>query len=292
MMPEIPAPLNLDDLKAAADFHYLLDTFRDVLVDLGEAEIAAALPWGDRHDPTAEPNDPDRLTQALSIAFRLATLSEENATAQYRRSRESADGPTATSGSWGRILSDLGAAGMEPATIAAQLGRIAVEPVLTAHPTEAKRATVLEQHRELYLLLVSRENQMWTPQEQTEIDTDLRAMLERLWRTGRSSWNGPRSPMSSGMSRTIWLGSSLTWFPAWTAGFVPLGSRWVSTWACWTAQHCPSCASAPGSEGTGMAILSSRPMSPNAHCALSATERLRCSTASCSSSQPISACPT
>ena len=56
--------------------------------------------------------------------------------------------------------------------------------MLTAHPTEAKRATVLEQHRELYLLLVSRENQMWTPQEQAEIDADLRAMLERLWRTG------------------------------------------------------------------------------------------------------------
>ncbi len=184
MVPEIPAPLNLDELKAAADFHYLLDAFRDVLVDLGEAEIAAALPWGDRHDPTSEPNDPDRLTQALSIAFRLATLSEENAAAQYRRSRESADGPTAISGSWGRILSDLREAGHEPATIAAQLGRIAVEPVLTAHPTEAKRATVLEQHRELYLLLVSRENQMWTPQEQAEIDADLRAMLERLWRTG------------------------------------------------------------------------------------------------------------
>ena len=183
-MPEIPAPLNMDDRKAASDFHYLLDTFRDVLVDLGEAEIAAALPWGDRHNSAAEPDDPDRLTQALSIAFRLATLSEENAAAQYRRSRESADGPTAISGSWGRILSDLREAGHNATAIAAQLGRITVEPVLTAHPTEAKRATVLEQHRELYLLLVSRESQMWTPHEQAEIDADLRAILERLWRTG------------------------------------------------------------------------------------------------------------
>ena len=225
-MPEIPAPLNLDDLKAAADFHYLLDAFRDVLVDLGEAEIAAALPWGDRHDQAAEPNNPDRFTQALSIAFRLATLSEENAAAQYRRSRESADGPTAISGSWGRILSDLGEAGHEPAAIAGQLGRIAVEPVLTAHPTEAKRATVLEQHRELYLLLVSRENQMWTPQEQSEIDTDLRAMLERLWRTGEIFLERPDVadefrnvthylagvfphvvPRLDGRLRTAWLGA-------------------------------------------------------------------------------------
>ena len=180
----IPAPLNVDEQKAADDFSYLLDAFRDVLVDLGEAEIAAALPWGDRHDPSAEPDDPDRLTQALSIAFRLATLSEENAAAQFRKSRESADGLAAVSGSWGRILSDLREAGHEPAAIATQLGRIVVEPVLTAHPTEAKRATVLEQHRALYLLLVSREKRTWTPAEEVETDADLRAMLERLWRTG------------------------------------------------------------------------------------------------------------
>ncbi|MBK8802829.1 MAG: phosphoenolpyruvate carboxylase [Fibrobacteres bacterium] len=43
------------------------------------------------------------------------------------------------------------------------MAEISVEPVLTAHPTEAKRATVLEQHRELYLLLVKLENRMWTP---------------------------------------------------------------------------------------------------------------------------------
>ncbi len=183
-MVEIPAPLTLDDRKAAADFQYLLDAFRDVLIELGEPDVAAALPWGDRHDPAVVPADQDRLTQALSIAFRLATLSEENAAAQFRRARESADGPTAISGSWGRILSELRKAGHEPAAIAESLGRIVVEPVLTAHPTEAKRATVLEQHRELYRLLVSRENQMWTPQEQEALDGDLRAMLERLWRTG------------------------------------------------------------------------------------------------------------
>ncbi len=183
-MPGIPAPLNLDDQKAAADFAYLLDAFRDVLIDLGEVAIAAALPWGDRHDPSVVPDDPDRLTQALSIAFRLATLSEENAAAQHRRSEESAAGPAAISGTWGRILSDLRDGGREPSDLAARLGDIAVEPVLTAHPTEAKRATVLEQHRELYLLLVSRENQMWTPREQAGLDADLRAMLERLWRTG------------------------------------------------------------------------------------------------------------
>ena len=258
-MVEIPAPLNLDDQKAAADFGYLLDAFRDVLVGLGQSEIAAALPWGDRHDPSAAPDDPDRLTQALSIAFRLLTLSEENAAAQFRRGRESADGPAAISGSWGRILTDLRQAGHEIAAIAARLGDIVVEPVLTAHPTEAKRATVLEQHRELYLLLVSRENQMWTPQEQDEIDADLRARLERLWRTGEIFLERPDIAdefrnVADYLARVFpevvpRLDSRLR--AAWAAaGLIP----WRSTVRCSRRSD-----SGPGWVGTGTATPSSRP---------------------------------
>ena len=44
--------------------------------------------------------------------------------------------------------------------------------MLTAHPTEAKRRTVLDHHRALYRLLVEMENTMWTGTE--------RAAFERL----------------------------------------------------------------------------------------------------------------
>ena len=43
---------------------------------------------------------------------------------------------------------------------------------------------MLEQHRQLYLLLVKRENQMWTPLEQLEIRNEIKVVMERLWRTG------------------------------------------------------------------------------------------------------------
>ena len=59
-----------------------------------------------------------------------------------------------------------------------------VDLVLTAHPTEAKRAIVLEHHRRLYLLLVKRENQMWTPYEQQAIREEIKTLLSLLWRTG------------------------------------------------------------------------------------------------------------
>ena len=181
-MPQIPAPMNLDPQKVDADFAFLQDAFREVLYELGAGDVADALPWGG--DAAAGDIDDGQLTKALSIASRLAVLAEENAAAQHRRQLQSAHGLDAVSGLWGRTLSDLVAAGHDVESIAAGLQLVHVEPVLTAHPTEAKRATVLEQHRTLYLLLVARENQMWTPEEQASIRSEIKAALERLWRTG------------------------------------------------------------------------------------------------------------
>ena len=87
-------------------------------------------------------------------------------------------------GSWGQILKQLHTQGLTDAAIAAVFPQIRVEPVLTAHPTEAKRATVLEHYRTLYLLLVRRENQVWTQLERQAIRDDVKAIVERLWRTG------------------------------------------------------------------------------------------------------------
>ena len=75
-------------------------------------------------------------------------------------------------------------AGLTGEQIATRLPYLWVEPVLTAHPTEAKRPTVLDHHREFYLLLLRRENQMWTPSEQERIRQEIITILERLWRTG------------------------------------------------------------------------------------------------------------
>jgi phosphoenolpyruvate carboxylase len=122
--------------------------------------------------------------QAYSIAFQLLNMVEENASAQSKRLREDKHGLASDPGSWGRALRALADAGLTDKQIAKRLNRMRVEPVLTAHPTEAKRATVLEIHREIYKLLVRRENNMWTAAEQRAIREEIKVALERLWRTG------------------------------------------------------------------------------------------------------------
>jgi phosphoenolpyruvate carboxylase len=126
----------------------------------------------------------NRAAQAQSIAFQLLNLAEENAATQRRRRIETHLGLSHEAGTWGHVFERLQELGLTGPQIAEALPEMRVEPVLTAHPTEAKRATVLACHRELYVLLVKLENKMWTPHEQRAIRHEIKTVLERLWRAG------------------------------------------------------------------------------------------------------------
>jgi phosphoenolpyruvate carboxylase len=166
--------------KVGQDFVFVLGCFRDLLAELGEVDLAAALA-GDG----SPPGPPSlRFGMMCSIAFQLLNMVEENAGLQARRAGETAHGLAHEPGLWGSTLERLRARGAEVDDIEALLPAIRVEPVLTAHPTEAKRATVLEIHRQLFLRLLDRENTMWTPQEQERIREGITVLLEQLWRTG------------------------------------------------------------------------------------------------------------
>ena len=176
--------------KIHEDLSFLMHCFREVLEELGEQDLAKRLPWISNVTISDRPNP--RLSQAYSVAFQLLNMVEENVAAQVRRSRESDLGLASEPGLWAYQLERLKKAGLSEDQIAQRLPYIRVEPVLTAHPTEAKRLAVLEQHRALYLLLVQRENRMYTPQEQAAIRDEIKVTLERLWRTGEVHRTKPR----------------------------------------------------------------------------------------------------
>src|SRR5581483_8337692 len=137
-----------------------------VLEEAGESALARCLPWGE-HDCAAPAGVPrERVVQAYSIAFQILSMVEQNAAIQHQRDTERRDGLAAMQALWGQCLRQTADAGVAPEEIAAALGDMKIELVLTAHPTEAKRTIVLEHHRSLYLALVRRENPVWTPYEQ------------------------------------------------------------------------------------------------------------------------------
>lgn len=172
--------------KIAEDLKFLMDCLEEVLREQGDNELADLLPWRENGQEIQQDEVfLDRLGQLYSIAFQMLNMVEENVSAQMRRIGESqSDDAYRESGLWDYQFDRLKELGVEVGEIRDSLKNIRVEPVLTAHPTEAKRYTVLEQHRQLYVLLVQRENQMWTPDEQDAIRAKIKVCLERLWRTG------------------------------------------------------------------------------------------------------------
>jgi len=167
------------------DLHWLMDCFREVLREGGDPEIAAQLPWGGEGAPPPDSGvASSRAAQALSISFQLLTLAEENAAARERRAIEAAQGIAAGRGSFGRTLASLRDAGVDEAELGAALAASRVEPVLTAHPTEAKRATVLEHYNRLHGLLGRRDDPRLPPFERDAVRDAACTTLERLWRTG------------------------------------------------------------------------------------------------------------
>ena len=163
------------------DLRFTVGAFAEVLRDLGHGELAEHLPWIGDGAIASEP--PARLGLAYSVAFQLLNMVEESAAATMRELREEHEGVVAEQGLWGNQLARLKAAGATEEHILEQMRRVRVEPVLTAHPTEAKRLTVLDHHRTLFALLqpgaASR-----TPGGQRRRSAEVKAALERLWRTG------------------------------------------------------------------------------------------------------------
>ena len=167
------------------DLRFLIDCFKEVLDDLGHADLAAHLPWRDSEVPAAHAAGlPPQLGLVYAVAFQLLNMVEENVAGSMRHLREEHEGLTAERGLWGSQLARLKKQGFSEQQIAAAMQNVRVEPVLTAHPTEAKRLAVLDQHRALFALLDERARQKATPSEAISQRLRTKATLERLWRTG------------------------------------------------------------------------------------------------------------
>lgn len=172
--------------KIDRDLNFVMTCFKEVLLSLGEKRLADRLPWINALPDTSElePEEENQFIQALSISFQLLNMVEENVAVQYKRQVENEDGLAALRGSWGETFADWQTQGYSETQMAAVFPQLRIQPVLTAHPTEAKRVTVLELHRELYLLLFKNENSIWSDTERDQIRESMMALLERLWRTG------------------------------------------------------------------------------------------------------------
>ena len=125
-----------------------------------------------------------RTLQAQGIWFQLLSITEQNSAMRRRRSIETESGHEQLPGTFANVVAEAAREGVRAETMRTLLEGLRVRPVITAHPTEAKRVTVLEKHRRIYLILVDLESPRWTPRERQDLIASLRNELDLLWLTG------------------------------------------------------------------------------------------------------------
>lgn len=179
---EVLAEVQQELKKPYFDLEFLLLCFREMLQESGENELADLIPWLTSPERYENIEFTEKHLHLFSISFQLLNIVEINGAVQNRRYLENNKSMASVNGLWAKNFEILRQNGIKPESIAEILGEIKVEPVLTAHPTESKRTIMLEHLRNLYLLIVKRENQMFTAIEQNEIRRDIKLGLHRLWR--------------------------------------------------------------------------------------------------------------
>ena len=179
----------MDDLKTLqnklgkpyVDLEYLLHCLREVLEENGEKDLVRFIPWINEDISAARYQISDKLFHLYSVCFQLLNIVEVNGAMQGRRKVEAEASASSVNGLWAncfKVLKDNGAGENQ---IIEVIRDVHVEPVLTAHPTEAKRPVVLEQYRALYVLFLKLENSMYTDAEKEVIRDNIKAVINRLW---------------------------------------------------------------------------------------------------------------
>ena len=129
---------------------------------------------------------PSGTTQAVVRAFsyflQLANIAEDEHHIRRRRAHDLAGSPP-REGSLDFALDSLSTAAVSPEAIADFFAHAVVAPVLTAHPTEVQRQSLIRNHRDIAHLLDQRERLQMTPEESAENDLGLANAILTLWQS-------------------------------------------------------------------------------------------------------------
>lgn len=122
------------------------------------------------------------VVRAFNIYFSLVNLIEEGFSHQSRRQQVSDDKPL-WYGSFLDTIADWHDRGINADQLQDLLNNLDYVPVFTAHPTEAKRRTVLEALRRIFVNNAALSNDNLSDFQRNEILDNLRAQIQILWKT-------------------------------------------------------------------------------------------------------------
>ena len=123
---------------------------------------------------------------AFAVYFDLVNLAEEAHRIGALRERERGHHPAPIAESVREAVGRLAAAGTTPEQMARLLQTLRIELVLTAHPTEAKRRTILSKLQRLTAAVRGLADPGLLPREREALRAALRAEVTTIWLTDRA----------------------------------------------------------------------------------------------------------
>jgi phosphoenolpyruvate carboxylase len=122
------------------------------------------------------------VVRAFSYFSHLANIAEDVHQNRRRRAHALAGSPPQRGGI-NAALVHLADAGVSPEALEEWLREALVSPVLTAHPTEVQRKSILDSEREIVRLLTWRDRTQFTPDDERECEVGLYRQILGLWQT-------------------------------------------------------------------------------------------------------------
>jgi phosphoenolpyruvate carboxylase len=117
------------------------------------------------------------LVRAFSAYFHLANIAEQVHRADERTQLAEEEGPIS------RAIEEIEAAGLPPGTLQALMERLELRLVLTAHPTEAVRQSILTKRRRIAELLEQRTNPRSTEDDRRRAEREIAEVVDLIWQT-------------------------------------------------------------------------------------------------------------
>jgi phosphoenolpyruvate carboxylase len=147
-------------------------------------------------------DEAETVVRAFTLYFRLLNIATERDRVRRLRKRERVARDGVLPDSLADVVRRLREAGHSPEAIAALVGRLQVTPVLTAHPTEARRRTLLTAQRRISELASRLDDPRLPRSEDDEIRRRLREEITLLWRTAdlRSTRPSPLDEVRTAMA--------------------------------------------------------------------------------------------
>jgi len=132
-----------------------------------------------------------QVTRAFNVFYVLSNIVEEDFLHRERRKLYRSGDNNLWKGSFLGTVSELKESGLSADQMQKIINEMRYTPVFTAHPTEARRRTMMTLQRRIFLIIDQLNDKTLTEEERNSIHRQLKAQVQILWRTSEVRHNKP-----------------------------------------------------------------------------------------------------